>query len=63
MNMTEPPRFKMIPDQRKLNAIRLRYCAAGVSARLGWSARGVVVSGVDVDRHWANPARPVDEPV
>jgi non-haem Fe2+, alpha-ketoglutarate-dependent halogenase len=48
---------------RRRCGLTLRYCTADVSAHLGWNAKGVVVSGVDVDRHWANPARPADEPV
>jgi non-heme Fe2+,alpha-ketoglutarate-dependent halogenase len=50
-------------SDRRRCGLTLRYCAAEIRAYLGWNAKGVVVSGADVDRHWANPARPVtDEP-
>jgi non-haem Fe2+, alpha-ketoglutarate-dependent halogenase len=45
-------------SDRRRCGLTLRYCAAEVRASLGWHAKGVVVSGADVDRHWANPARP-----
>jgi ectoine hydroxylase-related dioxygenase (phytanoyl-CoA dioxygenase family) len=48
-------------SDRRRCGLTLRYCAAEVRAYLGWSAKGVVVSGADVDGHWANPARPTDE--
>lgn len=38
--------------------LTLRYCPAIVRAGLGWNAKGVVVSGKDESRHWANPPRP-----
>jgi non-heme Fe2+,alpha-ketoglutarate-dependent halogenase len=45
-------------SDRRRCGLTLRYCAAEVRASLGWHAKGVVVSGADVDHHWANPARP-----
>jgi hypothetical protein len=45
-------------SDRRRCGLTLRYCAAEVRASLGWHAKGVVVSGADVDRHWANPSRP-----
>ncbi len=45
-------------SDRRRCGVALRYCTADVRADLGWNARGVVVSGVDSDRHWANPPRP-----
>jgi ectoine hydroxylase-related dioxygenase (phytanoyl-CoA dioxygenase family) len=45
-------------SDRRRCGLTLRYCAAEVRAYLGWDAKGVVVSGVDADEHWANPARP-----
>jgi non-heme Fe2+,alpha-ketoglutarate-dependent halogenase len=38
--------------------LTLRYCPAIVRAKLGWNAKGVIVSGKDESGHWANPARP-----
>lgn len=38
--------------------LTLRYCPAIVKAGLGWNAKGVIVSGIDESRHWANPPRP-----
>jgi hypothetical protein len=48
------------PNQsaRRRCGLTLRYCAADVRAGLGWNAKGVVVSGVDLSGHWANPPRP-----
>jgi non-heme Fe2+,alpha-ketoglutarate-dependent halogenase len=45
-------------SDRRRCGLTLRYCAAEVRASLGWHAKGVVVSGADIDRHWANPSRP-----
>ncbi|HKQ76106.1 MAG TPA: phytanoyl-CoA dioxygenase family protein [Blastocatellia bacterium] len=45
-------------SDRRRCGLTLRYCASDVRAYLGWNAKGVVVSGVDADGHWANPARP-----
>jgi non-heme Fe2+,alpha-ketoglutarate-dependent halogenase len=45
-------------SDRRRCGLTLRYCAAEVRASLGWDAKGVVVSGADIDHHWANPARP-----
>jgi non-haem Fe2+, alpha-ketoglutarate-dependent halogenase len=41
--------------------LTLRYCPATVRARLGWNAKGIVVSGRDESGHWANPPRPETE--
>ena len=46
---------------RRRCGLTLRYCAADVRARLGWNAKGVVVSGRDESGHWGNPARPETE--
>jgi hypothetical protein len=45
-------------SNRRRCGLTLRYCPADVRAELGWNAKGVVVSGVDVSGHWANPGRP-----
>jgi hypothetical protein len=45
-------------SNRRRCGLTLRYCAAEVQAHLGWHIKGVVVSGQDVDNHWANPPRP-----
>jgi non-heme Fe2+,alpha-ketoglutarate-dependent halogenase len=46
---------------RRRCGLTLRYCSADVRAHLDWNQKGVVVSGVDKDHHWANPPRPVDD--
>ena len=43
---------------RRRCGVTLRYCPADVRARLGWNAKGVVVSGRDEAGHWGNPPRP-----
>jgi len=43
---------------RRRCGLTLRYCAAEVRAHLGWHRKGVVVSGEDAARHWADPPRP-----
>ncbi len=45
-------------SDRRRCGLTLRYCAADVTAYLGWNRKGVVVSGVDPRGHWANPPRP-----
>jgi non-heme Fe2+,alpha-ketoglutarate-dependent halogenase len=45
-------------SNRRRCGLTLRYCGADVRAELGWNAKGVVVSGRDASRHWANPPRP-----
>lgn len=45
-------------SDRRRCGLTLRYCAAEVRAYMDWNTKGVVVSGVDVDGHWANAARP-----
>jgi non-heme Fe2+,alpha-ketoglutarate-dependent halogenase len=45
-------------SDRRRCGLTLRYCAADVRARLGWNAKGVIVSGADPTGHWANPPRP-----
>lgn len=45
-------------SDRRRCGLTLRYAAADVRAHLGWNGKGVVVSGVDRDGHWSNPARP-----
>jgi ectoine hydroxylase-related dioxygenase (phytanoyl-CoA dioxygenase family) len=46
-------------SDRRRCGLTLRYCAAEVRAHMGWNEKGVVVSGVDPDGHWANAARPL----
>ncbi|MBL8848222.1 MAG: phytanoyl-CoA dioxygenase family protein [Planctomycetaceae bacterium] len=45
-------------SDRRRCGLTLRYAAADVRAHLGWSGKGVIVSGADRDGHWANPVRP-----
>ena len=46
---------------RRRCGLTLRYCPADVRARLGWNAKGVIVSGRDEAGHWGNAARPEAE--
>ena len=46
---------------RRRCGLTLRYCPADVRARLGWNAKGVIVSGRDAAGHWGNAARPETE--
>jgi len=48
-------------SDRRRCGLTLRYCAADVRAYMDWNAKGVVVSGVDAEGHWANPPRPAPE--
>lgn len=48
-------------SDRRRCGLTLRYAATDVRAHLGWNGKGVVVSGVDADGHWQNPARPATE--
>ena len=46
---------------RRRCGLTLRYCPADVRARLGWNAKGVIVSGRDESGHWGNAPRPEKE--
>jgi ectoine hydroxylase-related dioxygenase (phytanoyl-CoA dioxygenase family) len=48
-------------SNRRRCGLTLRYCPAEVRAELGWNAKGVIVSGKDIEGHWANPARPATD--
>ncbi len=48
-------------SDRRRCGLTLRYAAADVRAHLRWNEKGVVVSGVDADGHWANPPRPAQD--
>jgi len=48
-------------SDRRRCGLTLRYAATEVRAHLGWNGKGVVVSGVDADGHWQNPARPATD--
>jgi len=48
-------------SDRRRCGLTLRYCAADVRAFMGWNAKGVVVSGIDANGHWANLPRPMTE--
>jgi hypothetical protein len=48
-------------SHRRRCGLTLRYCPADVRAELGWTAKGVTVSGKDPTGHWANPGRPRTE--
>ncbi len=45
-------------SDRRRCGLTLRYCSAEVRAYLDWHLKGVVVSGRDRARHWADPPRP-----
>lgn len=45
-------------SKRRRCGLTLRYCAAEVRAYMGWHEKGIVVSGRDEARHWANAPRP-----
>ena len=46
---------------RRRCGLTLRYCPADVRARLGWNAKGVIVSGRDESAHWGDAVRPETE--
>ncbi|MGB4711089.1 MAG: phytanoyl-CoA dioxygenase family protein [Fuerstiella sp.] len=46
---------------RRRCGLTLRYAAASVRAEMGWNAKGVVVKGQDVAKHWGNPPRPTND--
>jgi non-heme Fe2+,alpha-ketoglutarate-dependent halogenase len=48
-------------SNRRRCGLTLRYCPSDVRAGLGWSAKGVIVSGEDPAAHWANPPRPLTD--
>ena len=48
-------------SDRRRCGLTLRYCAAEVRAFLDWHVKGVVVSGEDPDKHWANAMRPAGD--
>ncbi|MFO1091940.1 MAG: phytanoyl-CoA dioxygenase family protein [Planctomycetaceae bacterium] len=48
-------------SDRRRCGLTLRYAAVDVRAHLGWNGKGVVVSGIDPDGHWANPPRPAQD--
>lgn len=48
-------------SDRRRCGLTLRYCAADVTAELGWNAKGVVVRGKDANGHWGNPPRPAND--
>lgn len=45
-------------SNRRRCGLTLRYAHASVKAGLGWDAKGVLVSGSDSEKNWANPTRP-----
>ncbi len=46
---------------RRRCGLTLRYTTADVRAGMDWNQKGVVVSGVDLSGHWANPPRPLND--
>jgi len=48
-------------SDRRRCGLTMRYCAAEVRALQGWHLKGVVLSGRDTGRHWANPPRPTQD--
>ena len=48
-------------SDRRRCGLTMRYCATEVRALQGWHLKGVVLSGRDTGRHWANPPRPTQD--
>lgn len=48
-------------SNRRRCGLTLRYCTPDVRAGSEWNKKGVVVRGVDLTGHWANPSRPTVE--
>ena len=46
---------------RRRCGLTLRYTTPDVRAEMDWNQKGVLISGSDPDRHWANPPRPETE--
>lgn len=46
---------------RRRNGLALRYTTADVKAGMDWNLKGVLVSGEDTSKHWANPSRPTTD--
>ena len=45
-------------SNRRRCGLTLRYAPVEVRATQGWNAKGVLLSGVDHEKHWGNPERP-----
>ncbi len=48
-------------SSRRRCGLTLRYTTPDVRAEMDWNQKGVLISGSDPDRHWANPPRPETE--
>ena len=48
-------------SSRRRCGLTLRYTTPDVRAEMDWNQKGVLISGSDSDRHWANPPRPETE--
>lgn len=46
---------------RRRCGLTLRYTTTDVRAGMDWNLKGVLVSGADPTRHWANPPRPAND--
>jgi len=48
-------------SERRRAGLALRYVPVEVRATMDWNSEGVLASGSDPSRHWANPPRPQQE--
>ena len=48
-------------SSRRRCGLTLRYTTPDVRAEMDWNQKGVLISGSDSGRHWANPPRPETE--
>ena len=48
-------------SSRRRCGLTLRYTTPDVRAEMDWNQKGVLISGSDPDKHWANPPRPETE--
>ena len=48
-------------SSRRRCGLTLRYTTPDVRAEMDWNQKGVLISGSDLDGHWANPPRPETE--
>ena len=48
-------------SQRRRCGLTLRYCPASVTAYLGWSQKGVLVSGEASPELWPGAKRPISD--
>ena len=47
-------------SDRRRCGLTLRYAPVEVRAGQGWNTKGVLLRGVDYEKHWGNPQRPIN---